>query len=195
RAAGQFENVGEERRLTSRVSAIQLIGLMQDRFLFREYVKSGHESQEKHGKCSERDPNAGEIYADRRGLVLVDARSFRRAAGQFECVPDFPSVHVFADRPGDFLVERFAGKDARRVNIIGDESLFSDANLPGKFAENEIGVGVSSLKMLVALAKVIRRAAWAGGNSSLDSRELLADAAIVPVAIVFAEVAKTMATG
>ena len=165
---------------------------MQDRFFFREYVKSGHESQEEHGKCSKRDPNSGEIYADRRGLILVDARSFRRAAGQSECVPDFPAVHVFADGPGDFLVERFAGKDARRMNIIRDHSLFSDANLPGKFAENEIAVGLSSLKMLVALAKVIRRAARAGGKASLDSRELLADADVVPVAIVFAEVAKTL---
>src|SRR5258708_5341290 len=149
------------------------MGLMQDRFFFREYVKSGHESQEKHGKCSERDPNAGEIYADRRGLVLVDARSFRRAAGQFECVPDFPSVHVFADRPGDFLVERFAGKDARRMNIICDESFFSDANLPGKFAENEIGVRVSSLKMLVALAyKRPRLAERAGRDGRAALRKI-----------------------
>src|SRR4249920_3605573 len=60
--------------------------------------------------------------------------------------------------------------------------MFADADLPGKFAEDEIGVGVGSLKMLVILPEVV-----GGGEGSL--RQFLANADVVPMAVVFGEVA------
>src|SRR5580704_14673335 len=46
--------------------------------------------------------------------------------------------------------------------------------------------------MLVFLAKVVRAAPGRSGKRALDHRKLLANADVVPVAVVFAQVAKTL---
>src|SRR5580704_4779721 len=61
--------------------------------------------------------------------------------------------------------------------------MFTDADLPGKFAEDEIRVGVGSLEMLVHFAEVISR-------SESRLRQLFANADVVPMAVVFGEVAR-----
>src|SRR6267142_7164298 len=68
------------------------------------------------------------------------------------------------------------------MDIVRDGGAFSDANLPGEFAENKIGAGIARLEVLVALAQIISRAALVHG-------ELLANTNVVPVSVVFAKVA------
>jgi len=69
------------------------------------------------------------------------------------------------------------------MHEVGDNRVFADANLPGEFAEDEIGVGVGRLEMLVDFAKVVR-------CGEFDDRELLADADVIPMAVVFRKIAK-----
>src|SRR5437879_1737997 len=123
---------------------------MEDRLFFRAHIKTGHERQQENGKCYEGDPNTGDVDGDRRRLILVDAHRFWRIAWQLEGVPDFAAIHVLADGPGDFLVELFAGENARRVHVVRDSSPFTHTNLPRKFPEDEIRVGFGRLKVLVS---------------------------------------------
>src|SRR4029077_6902281 len=95
------------------------------------------------------------------------------------------SIHVLADGPGDFLIHFFAGKHARWMDEIGDDGVFANAHLPWKFAEDEIGVGVGSLKVLVDFAKVV-------STTSIGHRQLFADAYVVPMAVVLAQIANAL---
>src|SRR2546430_11966416 len=79
-----------------------------------------------------------------------------RPTGTFKVHRFIAATIVLANRPGDFLVELLAGQHARRMHVVRDGSLFADANLPREFAEDEIRVGVCSLKMLVGDRKSTR---------------------------------------
>src|SRR5438094_4134460 len=68
------------------------------------------------------------------------------------------------------------------MHIVRDGSLFADTNLPWKFTENKISAGIARLEMLVDFAKVV-------GRGSLAHRKHFADADVVPMAVVFTEVA------
>src|SRR5690349_15067092 len=68
------------------------------------------------------------------------------------------------------------------MHIVRDGSLFADTNLPWKFTENKISAGIARLEVLVDFAKVV-------GRGSLAHRKHFADADVVPMAIVFIEVA------
>src|SRR6267154_743418 len=162
-----------------------LIGLMEDRLFFRAHIETDHERQEENGKCGERDPGAGDVSGDRRRLIFEDAHRFRGSAGKSEGLPDFPSVHILADGPSDFLVELLAGEDSRGMHIVSDGGVLTDANLPGKFPEDKICVGVGSLEVFVDLAKVVRR-------TSIGHRKLLTNTDVVPMSVIFAEVANTL---
>src|SRR4029077_19080834 len=106
---------------------------MEDRLFLSAHIEDGHERQEENSKGGEGNPDASDVDGDGRRLILIDAHRFGRITGQFEGAPDFPAVHVLADGPGDFLVELFAGEDARRMDVVADGGAFADANLPGKF--------------------------------------------------------------
>src|SRR6267154_1477309 len=181
-STAKFEDVGDESSLAFRVSAIVLIGFLEDRLFFGAHVKPGHEHQEKNREGRERSPDSGDVDGDRRRLICEHPHGLGRASRQLETFPDFPAVHVLANGPGDFLVELLAREDTRRMNIVRDGGVFVDANLPGKFAENKIGAGIARLEVLVALAQIISSAALVHG-------ELLANTNVVPVSVVFAKVA------
>src|SRR5438445_10741369 len=68
------------------------------------------------------------------------------------------------------------------MHIVRDGSLFADTNLPWKFTENKISAGIARLEMLVDFAKVV-------GRGSLAHRKHFADADVVPMAVVLAQVA------
>src|SRR6266403_2123073 len=158
---------------------------MEDRRFFRAHIETGHERQEENSKGGEREPDAGDVSGDRRRLIFVDARRFGGSAGKPKGVPDFPAVQVLADGPGDFLVELLAGQDAGWMHVVGDDGVLADANLPGKFAEDKICVGVGRLEMLVGFAQVIN-------GASLVRRKLLANTDVVPMSVIFAEVANAL---
>src|SRR5580765_5955005 len=61
--------------------------------------------------------------------------------------------------------------------------MFADADLPGKFAEDVIRIGVGSLKVLVDFAEIVN-------GSELDDGKLFADAYVVPVAVIFREIVR-----
>ena len=75
------------------------------------------------------------------------------------------------------------------MNVFGDAGSLADADLPGKFTENEIGGGFGSLKMLVVFPEIID-VQDAGGSG--ERGKFFADRNIVPMALVFAEIAKTL---
>jgi hypothetical protein len=60
--------------------------------------------------------------------------------------------------------------------------LFTDAHLPGKFAKDVICGGVGGLKVLVDLAKVV-------GRCELHYRKLFTNTEVIPMAVVFGEIA------
>src|SRR5712692_6863797 len=183
--ARKFENISDERSLGFRFGAIVFIGLVKDRLFFRAHIKTGHECEEENSKCGKRDPDAGDIDGDRRRLILVDAYRFGRSAGQLEGVPDFPAIHVLADGPGDFLVQLFAGEDARWMHKVRDGSLFPDTNLPRKFTEDEVRVGLSGLEVFISFSEIICSTTIRGGQR-------LANADVVPMSVVFAKVANAL---
>src|SRR5580692_4575161 len=181
-AAFQIENVGDKRRLALGFANVQLVTRFERGALGRCQVKSGHKYKQKNGKRKERAPNAFHVFADRRRLIFVNAHGFRRFPRKVERLPDVRAVGVLAERPRDFVGGFFRSQDARRLDVLRYGRVFADADLPGKFTENEIGVGVGSLEMLVGLAEIIRR-----GKARL--RKLFANADVVPVAVVFGQVA------
>ena len=71
------------------------------------------------------------------------------------------------------------------MHIVSNGGLFADANLPGKFAEDKIRVGIGSLEVFVDLAKVVRR-------TPIGHRKLLANTDVVPMSVIFAEVANAL---
>jgi len=71
------------------------------------------------------------------------------------------------------------------MHIVSDGGVLTDANLPGKFPEDKICVGVGSLEVFVDLAKVVRR-------TSIGHRKLLTNTDVVPMSVIFAEVANTL---
>src|ERR1700687_990498 len=186
--AGKFENIGDERGLAFRFNAIVLIGLMKDRVFFRAHIETGHERQEENSKGGERDPDAGDICGDGRRLILVDARRFGGSARKLEGIPDFPAVHVFADGPSDFLVELFAGQDARWMHVVSDGRLLADADLPGEFAEDEIRAGVDGLEMLISFPEII----CPHYSANFRGGQRLANTDVVPMSVIFAEVANAL---
>src|ERR1700686_3786939 len=60
--------------------------------------------------------------------------------------------------------------------------MFTDAHLPGEFAKDVICSGVGGLKMLKDLSEVI-------GRCELGDRKLFANADVIPVAVIFGEIA------
>src|SRR6267378_6162875 len=161
---------------------------MKDRLFFRAHIETGHERQAENSKGGKRGPDAGDIGGDGRRLILVDAGRFGWSAGKLEGIPDFPAVHVFADGPSDFLVELFAGQDARWMHVVSDGCLFSDANLPGKFAEDKIRAGVNGLEMLISFPEIICR----HYSANLRGGQRLANTDVVPMSVIFAEVANAL---
>src|SRR5881628_613650 len=158
---------------------------MKNRFLFCTHSETRHERQKENDKARERNPHACNVRTDGRRLIFVDAHGFGRPAGQLEGLPDFAAIHVLANRPGDFLVELLAGQHARRMHVVRDGSLFADANLPREFAEDEIRVGIGGLEMLISFPEIICSTTIRGGQR-------LANADVVPMSVVFTEVANTL---
>jgi len=71
------------------------------------------------------------------------------------------------------------------MHIVGDDRVLADANLPWKFPEDKIRVGVGRLEMLVGLAQVT-------SSASLVRRKLLTNTDVVPMSVIFAEVANAL---
>jgi len=71
------------------------------------------------------------------------------------------------------------------MHIVGDDCVLADANLPRKFPEDKIRVGIARLEVLVGLAQVI-------SSAHLVCRELLANSDVVPMSVIFAEVANAL---
>src|SRR4029077_6352338 len=126
--------------------------------------------------------------AERRRLVLVDTDRIRRTPRQAKCLPDVFARQVLAHRPGDFAACHFARDDARGGNIVGDIGGLTHSHLPGKFTEYVRSASFRSLKMPIGLAKVfhLRRA-----GIGKDLRQSFQNADIVPVSVVFGEIAES----
>src|SRR5260370_1190600 len=130
-----------------------------------------------------------DVGGERQRLFFIAAIGSGWFAGHLEGVQVFPAVHVLADGPGDFLVELLAGEDARRMDEVRDSGVFADANLPRKFTEDEIGIGIASLKMFVGFSEVIGGGTGAIEEGAVHAGQRLANTDVVPISVLFAEVA------
>ncbi len=70
--------------------------------------------------------------------------------------------------------------------------MLAHADLPREFAEDEVRVGVRGLKMFVALAKIVGGRAGTIKEGLFHAGQSLANADVVPMAVVFAEVANAL---
>ena len=146
-------------------------------------IKSGHQNKQKECKSEESGPNTFNVFIDGRWLVFVNADRFRRMARQIEGLPDVSAIHVLTEGPGYFVGAFFRGQDAGRLDVIRNDGMFADTDLPGKFAEDVIRIGVKSLKVLVDFAEIVN-------GSELVDGKLFADAYVVPVAVIFGEIVR-----
>src|SRR5229473_655743 len=75
---------------------------------------------------------------------------------------------------------------------VRDIGVFADANLPRKFTEDEIGIGIASLKMFVGFSEIIGGGTGAIEEGAVHGGQRLANTDVVPVSVVFAEVANAL---
>src|SRR5260370_38194923 len=80
-----------------------------------------------------------------------------------------------------------AGEDARRMNEARESTVVAAANLPRKFTENEIGIGIASLKMFVGFSEIIGGGTGAIEEGAVHGGQRLANTDGGPMSVVFAE--------
>src|SRR5262249_31796057 len=124
------------------------------------------------------------------GLVGEDALRCRRAARKAKSGPDIASGHVLAERPGGLSGGLFHREQARRMNVVVGTGLFANGDLPGKLAKHEVSSGVGGLKVAVNLTEVI--CDQRNTDPCVDDGLLFANGDVVPVALVFGEVAESL---
>ncbi len=92
-----------------------------------------------------------------RWLIFEDADGFGRLALQFECLPDFFAVEIFADGPGDFagVLVFFVGQEVRRLDVVHHDRRVADANLPRELAEDETRRRFRGLEVAIGFAEII----------------------------------------
>src|ERR1700677_1751653 len=121
-------------------------------------------------------------------FIFEAADRFGRLALEFEGLPDFFAVEIFADGPCDFagVFVFFVRQEVRWFDEVHHYRGVADSYLPRKLAEYKTRRRFSGLKVAIGFAEIIRVIDELVRERWLD----FANRDVVPVALVFAEVAK-----
>ena len=188
-AAFEFEYVGDERGFAFGRARAQLISGVKTGVSLARIVRHRHQPTKKTQRSRKATQICLRLTVLGARLIFEYADRNRRLAGQLEGMPNFLAVEVFADGPGDFAGSFvfFAGQQERRLDVVHDDDGIADANLPREFAEHIARGGFGGLEVAEVFAEIVGAIDEVVFDGGFD----FADGDVVPVALVFAEVAET----